>query len=147
MGALKYADLSSDRIKDYLFDWNRMLSFDGNTAPYLMYAYARMRSILRKAGEGAAGPLHIEAPQERALALQLLQLGATIAKTGETLQPHRLCGYLYELATAFTAFYESCPVLKAEGAARGSRLALCALTAGTLQQGLTLLGIPVLEEM
>jgi arginyl-tRNA synthetase len=149
VGAVKYADLSSDRIKDYVFDWNRMLAFDGNTAPYLMYAHARLRSILRKAGgEGAGqGAVRIEAPEERALALELLQFGATIERTGESLQPHRICLHLYDVATAFTSFYEKCPVLKAEGETRASRLALCALGARVLARGLDLLGIGAPEQM
>ena len=118
VGAIKYADLSNDRIKDYVFDWNRMLAFDGNTAPYLMYAHARIRSILRKAAEAGAAPgaIALEAPQERALALALVQLGGVLDRAAETLQPHRICAFLYDLATAFTSFYEGCPVLKAEGA-------------------------------
>jgi arginyl-tRNA synthetase len=149
VGAVKYADLSNDRIKDYVFDWNRMLSFDGNTAPYLMYAHARIRSILRKAHEAgaSAGPVLIEAPEERALALQLLQLPGTIEKTGDSLQPHRICLHLYEVATTFTGFYEKCPVLKADGPVRASRIALCALTARVLARGLDLLGISAPEQM
>ena len=152
VGAIKYADLSNDRIKDYVFDWNRMLAFDGNTAPYLMYAHARIRSILRKGQvsddpAGFTNALRIEAPEERVLALQLLGFSAVVDKAGETLQPHRLCGHLYELATAFTGFYEKCPVLKAEEPARRSRLALSALTARVLAQGLALLGIRAPEQM
>jgi arginyl-tRNA synthetase len=151
VGAVKYADLSNDRIKDYVFDWNRMLSFDGNTAPYLMYAHARIRSILRKADfvdeAGAAAALRIETPEERALALELLAFAATIQKTADSLQPHRLCLHLYEVATAFTAFYEKCPVLKAEEPVRSARLALSALTARVLRQGLDLLGIEAPEKM
>ena len=151
MGAIKYADLSNDRIKDYVFDWDRMLSFDGNTAPYLMYAHARSRSILRKAGVDLAGvsgtALRVEAPAERALALELLALPAVIEKTGETLQPNRICAQLYQVATAFTGFFEQCPVLKADEPARSSRLALCALSARVLERGLDLLGITAPEQM
>jgi arginyl-tRNA synthetase len=149
IGAIKYADLANDRIKDYIFDWNRMLSFDGNTAPYLMYAHARTRSVLAKAGAPGGGPgaIRLEAPQERALALELLQLPITIERTGESLQPHRLAGFLYQTATAFTSFYEHCPVLKADEPARGSRLALCHLTALTLARGLSVLGIAAPETM
>jgi arginyl-tRNA synthetase len=152
VGAIKYADLSNDRIKDYVFDWNRMLAFDGNTAPYLMYAHARIKSILRKGQvsddpAGFTGAIRIEAPEERALALQLLGFSAVVDKAGETLQPHRLCGHLHELATAFTGFYEKCPVLKAEEPARQSRLALSALTARVLALGLGLLGIGTPEQM
>jgi arginyl-tRNA synthetase len=155
IGAVKYADLASDRIKDYVFDFDRMLSFDGNTAPYLMYAHARIRSILRKAADagprGAAGAaaaeIRVEAPEERALALELLPFASTIERTAETLQPHRLCLHLYEVATAFTRFYEACPVLKAEEPARASRLGLCDLTARVLARGLDLLGIAAPEQM
>ncbi len=149
IGAIKYADLSNDRIKDYVFDWDRMLSFEGNTAPYLMYAHARIRSILRKAAEAGAlpGPLLIAEPAERALALELLPFGTVIGKTSETLQPHRLCQHLHDVATAFSAFYEHCPVMKSEGDVRASRLSLCDLTARVLACGLDLLGISAPEQM
>jgi arginyl-tRNA synthetase len=152
VGAIKYADLSSDRIKDYVFDWNRMLSFEGNTAPYLMYAHARIRSILRKASEeddaGAAlGAIALEAPQERALALALVQLEGALDRAAESGHPHRICAFLYEVASAFTGFYEACPVLKAEGKTRASRLALSDVTARTLALGLELLGIAAPEKM
>ena len=152
IGSLKYAELSSDRIKDYVFDWERMLSFDGNTAPYLQYAHARICSIFRRAGIDrhevrAAVPALIE-PQEVALALQLLQFDTAVHDTLDKFSPHRLCTYLFELAQSFTAFYEACPVLK-EGyeATRESRLALCDLTARTLHVGLGLLGIDAPERM
>ncbi|HEY0715264.1 MAG TPA: arginine--tRNA ligase, partial [Polyangia bacterium] len=150
VGAIKYADLSNDRIKDYVFDWNRMLAFEGNTAPYLMYAHARIQSILRKAawsGEGAAAALQIEAPQERALALELLGFPSIVEKAGESLQPHRICTHLYDVAQAFTGFYENCPVLKADEPVRSARLALAALTARVLAQGLALLGIAAPDQM
>jgi arginyl-tRNA synthetase len=152
VGAIKYADMSNDRIKDYVFDWDRMLAFEGNTAPYLMYAHARVRSILRKAewdGDRAAAAraLQIEAPEERALALELLGLASAIEKTGESLQPHRICSQLYDVATKFMGFYEKCPVLKAAEPARSARVALAALTARVLQQGLALLGITAPEQM
>ena len=149
MGAIKYADLANDRIKDYVFDWKRMLAFEGNTAPYLMYAHARIRSILRKAAEiGAApGAISIDAPAERSLALAVVQLPGILDRAAETLQPHRICAFLYDVASAFTGFYESCPVLKAEGSTRGSRLALCDATARTLALGLELLGIAAPEQM
>lgn len=149
VGALKYADLANDRVKDYVFDWNRMLSFDGNTAPYMMYAHARIRSILRKAGEAAqqAGVTQIQAPEERALALDLLELPRTIDRAADALQPHRLCQYLYDVATAFTRFYENCPVLRAEEPTRSSRLTLCQTTAAVLARGLDLLGIEAPEQM
>ena len=152
IGSLKYAELSSDRIKDYVFDWERMLSFDGNTAPYLQYAHARICSIFRRAGIDrhevrAAVPALLE-PQEVALALQLLQFDTAVHDTLDKFSPHRLCTYLFELAQSFTAFYEACPVLK-EGyeATRESRLALCDLTARTLHVGLGLLGIDAPERM
>ena len=151
VGAIKYADLSNDRVKDYIFDWNRMLSFDGNTAPYLMYAHARCRSILRKAGgdEAALAPvrLHLETPEEKALALELLTFGSVIEKTVDTLQPHRLCLYLYGLATSFSGFFEKCPVIKAAEPTRSSRLGLCLLTARVLDRGLALLGIEAPHQM
>ncbi len=153
IGAVKYADLASDRIRDYVFNWSRMLTFEGNTAPYLMYAYARIRSILRKAGVDAATPasgpaaVRIDSPAERALALEILQFPGTLARVGETLQPHRLCQQLFRTATAFSGFYDACPVLNAEPAVRSSRLALCKLTARVLARGLELLGIDVPESM
>jgi arginyl-tRNA synthetase len=152
IGAVKYADLSSDRIKDYVFDWQRMLAFEGNTAPYLQYAHARIRSIFRRAlGEGAAqeqgATLELTAPGERALALELLGFGAAVRGVADTLQPHRLCTYLFTLATRFSAFYEQCPVLQAEPRVRESRLLLCELSALTLSQGLGLLGIEAPEQM
>ncbi|NDA77762.1 MAG: arginine--tRNA ligase, partial [Actinobacteria bacterium] len=118
IGAVKYADLSTDRVRDYVFDWERMLSFDGNTAPYLQYAHARICSIFRRAEIDRASvrgvrPV-IEQPQEKALVLALLGFGSALADTLERYSPHRLCTYLYELATTFTAFYEHCPVLKAD---------------------------------
>jgi arginyl-tRNA synthetase len=150
IGAVKYADLANDRIKDYVFEWSRMLAFDGNTAPYLMYAHARIRSILRKggiAGDAVSAAPQVEAPEERALALAILPFGTTIERTADTLQPHRLCAYLYDVATAFTGFYEKCPVLKAEGATREARLALSLLAARVLARGLGALGIAAPEQM
>ena len=149
IGALKYADLSTDRIKDYVFDWDRMLAFEGNTAPYLQYAHARIRSILRKAGEPATseggGPVLVA--EERDLILQLLQFDAAIHDTLEKYSPHRLCTYLFELAQSFTSFYEACPVLKAEPQTRSFRLVLCEQTARVLNTGLGLLGIEAPERM
>lgn len=152
VGAIKYADLSSDRIKDYKLDFGRMLAFEGNTGPYLMYAHARIRSILRKAAaEGVAlepGPIALGAPQERALAVELLALPSALRAVDTTLQPHRLCSYLYDLASTFTSFYENCHVLHAETAeARASRLRLCDLTARALALGLKDLGIAAPERM
>ena len=153
IGALKYADLASDRVKDYVFDWERMLAFEGNTAPYLQYAHVRIRSIFRRAVEDGhafdpTAAVTVAEPPERELALQLLSFGRVVADTAETLQPHRLTTYLFELAQAFTDFFESCPVLRADTAAiRQSRLVLCDLTARTLQTGLNLLGIDAPERM
>jgi arginyl-tRNA synthetase len=152
IGAVKYADLSTDRVRDYVFDWERMLSFDGNTAPYLQYAHARICSIFRRAGidraSVASTALSVVEPQERDLALKILGFESAILDTLERYSPHRLCTYLYELATAFTAFYEHCPVLKADDdAIRASRLALCDLTARVMNRGLGLLGIDAPEQM
>ena len=148
-GALKYADLSTDRIKDYVFDWDRMLSFEGNTAPYLQYAHARIKSILRRAGQSE--PAHGTAPilvvEERELILQLLQFDSAVHDTLEKYSPHRLANYLFELAQSFTSFYEACPVLKAEPQTRAFRLVLCEQTARVLAQGLDLLGIEAPERM
>jgi arginyl-tRNA synthetase len=149
VGALKYADLSTDRIKDYVFDWDRMLAFEGNTGPYLQYAHARIRSILRKGGEqprvpDSTLPLVV---QERDLVLRLLQFDAAVQDTLDKFSPHRLCTYLFELAQTFTSFYEACPVLKADDAARQLRLQLCEQTARVLAKGLDLLGIEAPERM
>ncbi|MBV8932761.1 MAG: arginine--tRNA ligase [Kutzneria sp.] len=149
IGAVKYADLSTSRTKDYVFDVDRMVSFAGNTGVYLQYAHTRICSILRKADDTSAEvdptlPLH---PAERALALELDTFGEVLAEVGRLLEPHRLCGHLYELAKAFTDFYEACPVLSADAPARANRLALCHLAARTLRQGLNLLGIAAPERM
>jgi arginyl-tRNA synthetase len=153
IGAVKYADLSNDRMKDYVFDWERMLAAEGRTGPYLQYAHARIHSIFRKAEEmgiarRAAASVVLGDPIERRLGLELLDFGTAVVETAETLRPHRMCGYLYELAAAFTAFFEACPVLKApDEATRDSRLALCALTARVLARGLDLLGIAAPQRM
>ena len=153
IGAVKYADLANDRIKDYVFDLERMVAVEGRTGPYLQYAHARMQSIFRKAAEAgiarkADGAIAVAEPAERKLALELLDFGTAVVEAGETLRPHRLAGYLYDLATAFTAFFENCPVLKAPNdATRDSRLALCDLTAHVLARGLSLLGIAAPERM
>lgn len=150
IGALKYADFSSERNKDYLFDYDRMLSFDGNTAPYLQYAHARIRSIFRRGGVSSsdvAGPIAVAEPQERELALDLLGFGGVVTDVADSLELHRLSRYLFELATTFTGFYEHCPVLRADDAVRHSRLALCHLTARTLHHGLDLLGIAAPDRM
>ena len=152
IGSVKYADLSTDRIKDYVFDWDRMLSFDGNTAPYLQYAHARICSIFRRAGIDRSSvrtmtPL-LGHSSERALAMRLLQFDTAVWDTVEKYAPHRLCTYLYELASEFSSFYEQCPVLKAENEQlRSSRLALCDFTARVMQRGLELLGIESPEQM
>ena len=152
VGALKYADLSTDRVRDYVFDWDRMLSFDGNTAPYLQYAHTRICSLFRRADvdrdEAGRVAVLVDAPQERALALRLLGYDAALREAVARYSPHRLCTYLFELATDFTAFYEHCPVLKASSQElRASRLALSELTARTLSHGLGLLGIDAPEQM
>ncbi len=149
MGAIKYADLSTDRQRDYIFDWDRMLAFEGNTGPYLQYAHARIRSIFRRIEDGSApGPISLTEPQERALAMQLLALPGVIQSAIETYSPSKLCTYLFDLAQSFTAFYEACPVLKAQDQAlRSSRLSLCELTASTLRVGLSALGIDAPEQM
>ena len=151
IGAVKYADLSTDRVKDYIFDWDRMLSFDGNTAPYLQYAHARIRSIFRRAAVDRATldprNLVLEATEERALALTVLGFDAAVWDALDKASPHRLCTYLYDVATAFTSFYENCPVLKSEEPLRSSRLVLCDVTARVLEAGLGLLGIDAPEAM
>jgi arginyl-tRNA synthetase len=151
IGAVKYADLSTDRVKDYVFDWDRMLSFDGNTAPYLQYAHARICSIFRRAeierASVRSAPIHLDTPQERALALALLAYPTALESTLHTYSPHKLCTYVYDLATTFTSFYEHCPVLKADEPVRSSRLALADLTARVLQHALGLLGIDTPDQM
>jgi arginyl-tRNA synthetase len=151
IGAIKYADLSTARDSAYIFDWDRMISFRGNTGPYLQYATTRIRSIFRRAGlaeTGARGPVLVTAPAERELALKLLGFGAVVGIVTDTAEPHRLCAYLFEVASLFTAFYERCPVLKADDAAtRDARLALCAATLRVLTVGLGLLGVPIPDRM
>jgi arginyl-tRNA synthetase len=150
IGAIKYADLSTARDSEYVFDWDRMISFKGNTGPYLQYATARIRSIFRRASldpDVARAPITLAEPAERALALRLLGFGAVVRQAGETTQPHLLAGFLFDVASAFTTFYEQCPVLQAEPEIRDSRLALSALTLRVLLTGLDLLGIPVPERM
>ncbi len=176
IGAVKYADLSVGHDTEYVFDFDRMLALNGNTGPYVQYAAARIRSILRRAGvlgdHPAAGTdtagtdtagtyaagtdtdggspataIAVVEPAERALALHLLEYGATLEKVGELLEPHRLSTYLFELAQLFTAFYDQCPVLKSPDSVRESRLALCALVLRRLSGGLDLLGIETPENM
>jgi arginyl-tRNA synthetase len=149
IGALKYADLSQNRNLDYTFDWDKLLAFDGNTAPYLLNAYVRTRSILRKAGAPPALPLiQFREDTEMDLARKLLALGDTLHAVTAEYRPHLLCAYLYETASLFHRFFEHCPVLKAESEEiKNSRLVLCDLTGRTLRQGLSLLGIETVEEM
>jgi arginyl-tRNA synthetase len=150
VGALKYGDLSVARDSSYVLDFDRLLALTGNTGPYLQYATARIRSIFHKAGRDPAavtGPVAVAQPAERALALSLLGLGRALSDVSVAAEPHKLAAYLFDVASAFTTFYEHCPVLTAEPAVRDSRLALAALTLRVLQAGLGLLGIPVPERM
>ncbi|WP_084965670.1 arginine--tRNA ligase [Thermoactinospora rubra] len=150
IGAVKYADLSVSHDSEYVFDFDRMIAFNGNTGPYMQYATARIRSIFRKAEadpSSATGPIRPDHPAERALALRLLGFESVVRQVGELCEPHRLCAYLFEIASLFSTFYEECPVLRAEGEVRQSRLALCALTLRVLETGLDLLGVPVPERM
>lgn len=148
IGAVKYADLSKNRNSDYVFSWDSMLSFEGNTAPYLQYAYTRIASVFRRAeGFDAGAPVVLNDEAERQLALALARFSDALQSVARETMPHFLCAYLYELAGQFMRFYEACPVLKSEGAVRASRLRLCELTARTLKTGLGLLGIDVLEQM
>jgi arginyl-tRNA synthetase len=159
LGAVKYADLLPNRQSDYVFSWDKMLALQGNTAPYLQYAYTRIRSIFRKTVETSISDksrvniqhptsnIHLAAAEETALAKHLLNFGLTLEAVAEEYRPNFLCNYLYELAGKFTSFYENCPVLKADDATRASRLALCDLTARVLKQGLDVLGIETVEQM
>ncbi|MDA8313477.1 MAG: arginine--tRNA ligase [Actinomycetota bacterium] len=169
IGAVKYADLSTDRVRDYVFDWDRMLSFEGDTGPYLQYAHARIRSIFRRAGDEAGPPgagksdaglagagegdadpgaIALEEPEERALGISLLGYGSAIRAAADESSPSKLCAYLFHLATTFTVFYERCPVLRAPDApTRKSRLALAQTTARVLAEGLGLLGMEAPERM
>ncbi len=149
IGAVKYAELSQHRMTDYIFSWDKMLSFQGNTAPYLQNAYVRIQSIFRKAADVEKQPFTIEPtePAERALVIKILQFGEIVPLVLEDFRPNLLANYLYELATSFHAFYEACPVLKSTGAVQASRLGLCSLSARTLATGLDLLGINVPERM
>jgi arginyl-tRNA synthetase len=154
IGAVKYADLSTDRIRDYVFDWDRMLAFEGNTAPYLQYAHVRCLSIFRR-GEVDPGPYRsgqvpvlLQEGAERQLALSLLGFATAFDAVLYTWSPHKLCTYLFDLAGIYTTFFENCPVLRAEDpAVRDSRLVLCGLTASVLARGLGLLGIEAPERM
>ena len=148
IGAVKYADLSKNRTSDYVFDWDNMLSFEGNTAPYLQYAYTRVQSVFKKAGDwNMQAALKLEQPLEQQLAVELLKFEDVLQSVAETSFPHYLANYLYQLATLFSRFYEACPILKAQGDVRDSRLKLAQLTGETLKMGLDLLGIDVLDVM
>lgn len=151
IGAVKYADLSKHRTSDYSFNFEQMLSFEGNTAPYLLYAYTRVASVFRKLGtsmDTLAGEIQLEAEQEQALGAKLAQFAEVLNGVGEKGVPHLLCSYLYDLAGLFSSFYEHCPILTAESETeKQSRLRLAALTGRTLKQGLELLGLETLERM
>ena len=151
IGAVKYADLSVAHNSEYVFDLDRMVALTGNTGPYLQYVVARIRSIFRQAGtdpEQQHAPILVGEPQERALALHLLGFGDVLAEVGDLYEPHRLCAYLFELAQTFSAFYENCPVLKADrDEVRESRLSLCALVLRVMTTGLDLLGVEAPEQM
>ncbi|MEG9531427.1 arginine--tRNA ligase [Mannheimia indoligenes] len=150
IGSVKYSDLSKNRTTDYVFDWDNMLTFEGNTAPYMQYAYTRIRSIFARAGINADSlnaKIQLSEDKERALAVKLLQFEEALNGVAKDGMPHILCQYLYELAGTFSSFYEACPILNAEENVKNSRLALAALTAKTLKQGLDLLGIKTIEKM
>ena len=150
IGAVKYADLSVAHDSEYVFDLDRMVQFSGNTGPYMQYAAARIRSVFRNAGRepsAQTAPIGIAEPAERELALRLLEFGAVVASVGDDLAPHRLCAHLFEIAQAFSAFYESCPILKADDATRESRLSLAAATLHVITTGLDLLGVDAPERM
>ncbi|MCG6403048.1 arginine--tRNA ligase [Vibrio fluvialis] len=151
MAAVKYADLSKHRTTDYVFDWDNMLAFEGNTAPYMQYAYTRVASIFAKAGvspDNLTGDIKITEEKEKALIAKLLQFEEAVQSVSREGQPHILCSYLFELAGQFSSFYEACPILIAEDeSVKQSRLKLAALTAKTIKQGLSLLGINTLERM
>jgi arginyl-tRNA synthetase len=151
IGAVKYADLRQNRLSDYQFDWDKMISFKGNAGPYLQYAYARVGSIFRKGAlepAEASGPLLLVAPEELALAKQLARFGDVVHDAAETCEPHRVCDHLFATARLFSSFYEACPVLKADDAAtRASRIALCWMTQRQLGRGLRLLGLSTIDKM
>ena len=152
IGAIKYADLSKTRTNDYIFDWDAMMSFEGNTAPYLQYAYTRIRSIFRKANidpQSFNAEINIVEPQEKALAMKLLQFEEVVDQVSSEGYPHILCNYVYELASAFMSFYEHCPILKdgVDEQSQQSRLQLSKQTSETIAKGLDLLGIEVMEKM
>jgi len=149
IAAIKYADLSQNRVSNYQFSFKKMLSLQGNTAPYLLYALVRIAGISRKGGDlnVSSQNIHFNEPQEWSLIRKLLQLDSVLAEVEEELLPNRLCGYLFELSQIFNRFYDQIPILKASEPSRTSRLALCSITANTLKLGMNLLGIPTLERM
>ncbi|MEX1117983.1 MAG: arginine--tRNA ligase, partial [Terrimicrobiaceae bacterium] len=148
LGAVKYAELSQHRMTDYVFSWDKMMAFHGNTAPYLQNAYVRVRAIFRKSGEAAVlGDIFPNHPAERALGMKLARYPEILPLLLEDFRPNLLANYLFELAESFHSFYEACPVLKSEGSERASRLALCALTSRVLAHGLGLMGINCPERM
>ncbi|MGM9991306.1 MAG: arginine--tRNA ligase [Candidatus Bruticola sp.] len=148
VGAVKYADLSQNHLSDYVFSFDKMLAMEGNTAPYLLYAYARIRSIVRKAGQFELGEIKITHPAERRLLLQLARFNEVIVQVSDGWRINLLCDYLYNLSGLYMKFYENCPVLSApEADIRGSRLTICSETARILQLGLGLLGLKTVERM
>lgn len=148
IAAIKYADLSKSRTSDYIFNWESMLSFEGNTAPYLQYAYTRIQSVFRKAGTYNKNvPVAATEPAEKQLAVALLQFEDVLTTVADGCYPHHLAAYVYNIATLFSRFYEACPILKAEGDQRDSRLQLAHLTSKTIKQGMDLLGLDVMESM
>lgn len=153
VSAIKYADLSIERVKDYTFSFDRMVAFEGNTGPYLLYAYARTRSILRKAGDAQvtgwqSSPLRLDEPAEKALAMTMLRYPGVLAGAAESAEPHRVCQFLYELAGAFSAFYTTCRILGApDQATVHSRLRLCSMASRMIADALTTLGLPLIERM
>jgi len=150
IGSVKYADLSLSRTTDYIFNWEKMLSFEGNTAPYLLYSYARVKSIFRRAEideETIGGTIGIGEKAERALGVKIVQFGEIVEGVSRECYPNLLCNYLYELAELYMKFYETCPVLRADEPVRSSRLLLCKLTAKVIARGLGLLGIGTVERM
>jgi len=153
IGAVKYADLSNNLVSDYVFNWDKMLSMDGNTAPYMQYAYARVQSIFRKGSIdkdellAGCGDMELTEPDELTLAKLLLRYAEVVETVAGDLRPHLLTNYLFDLAQAFSGFYTNCPVLKADDPARSNRLLLCYQTARTIKHGLDLLGIETIDQM